>query len=199
MSAKLKIKQAILVEGKYDKIKLQQLVDAPIFTTDGFSVFSSGQKAKLLRRLALSDGLIILTDSDPAGFVIRNKLKGMLPKEKVVHIYAPQISGKEKRKKEPSKEGKIGVEGINDDVLLNLFKKANISSQPIVINNPLTSVDMFTLELSGTPNAKQNKKKLLKSLDLPEFLSTSSLISYINSSMTKDEFYKYCDNLFTNL
>ncbi|MFU2518809.1 MAG: DUF4093 domain-containing protein, partial [Clostridiales bacterium] len=98
-----------------------------------------------------------------------------------------------------SKEGKIGVEGINDDILLKLFKKANISSQPIVINNPLTSVDMFTLELSGTPNAKQNKKKLLKSLDLPEFLSTSSLISYINSSMTKDEFYKYCDNLFTNL
>ena len=110
-----------------------------------------------------------------------------------------QAEGKEKRKKEPSKEGKIGVEGINDDILLELFKKANISSQPIVINNPLTSVDMFTLELSGTPNAKQNKKKLLKSLNLPEFLSTSSLISYINSSMTKDEFYKYCDNLFTNL
>ena len=108
-------------------------------------------------------------------------------------------NGLEIIEKEPSKEGKIGVEGINDDILLELFKKANISSQPIVINNPLTSVDMFTLELSGTPNAKQNKKKLLKSLDLPEFLSTSSLISYINSSMTKDEFYKYCDNLFTNL
>ena len=117
MSEKLKIKQAILVEGKYDKIKLQQFVDAPIFTTDGFSVFSSGQKAKLLRRLALSDGLIILTDSDPAGFVIRNKLRGMLPKEKVVHVYAPQISGKEKRKKAPSKAGFLGVEGLSVETL----------------------------------------------------------------------------------
>lgn len=129
MSEKLKIKQAILVEGKYDKIKLQQFVDAPIFTTDGFSVFSSGQKAKLFRRLALTDGLIILTDSDPAGFVIRNKLRGMLPKEKVVHIYAPQISGKEKRKKAPSKAGFLGVEGLSVETLRRLLERSGIACE----------------------------------------------------------------------
>ena len=195
----LKVKEAVIVEGKYDKIKLSNLLDALIIETNGFSVYKDKKKLAFIKKLANERGLIVITDSDHSGFQIRNYLSSVIPKDKIKHIYIPDIYGKEKRKKEPSKEGKIGVEGINDDILLELFKKANISSQSIVINNPITSVDMFTLELSGTPNAKQNKKKLLKSLDLPEFLSTSSLISYINSSMTKDEFYKYCDNLFTNL
>ena len=127
MTEKLKIRQVVLVEGKYDKIKLQQLIDAPIFTTGGFSVFSSGEKAVLLRRIAEKDGLIILTDSDPAGFVIRNKLKGMLPKDKVLHLYAPALSGKERRKKAPSKAGILGIEGLSAETLRRLFEKSGVT------------------------------------------------------------------------
>ena len=150
----LKVKEAVIVEGKYDKIKLSNLLDALIIETNGFSVYKDKKKLAFIKKLANERGLIVITDSDHSGFQIRNYLSSVIPKDKIKHIYIPDIYGKEKRKKEPSKEGKIGVEGINDDILLELFKKANISSQPIVINNPLTSVDMFTLELSGTPNAK---------------------------------------------
>ena len=195
----LKIKEAVIVEGKYDKIKLSNLIDTLIIETNGYAVFKDKKKLAFIRKLANERGIIVITDSDHSGFQIRNYLSSVIPKEKIKHIYIPDIYGKEKRKKEPSKEGKLGVEGINDDILLNLFKKANITSQSVEIINPVTSADMFSLELSGTPNAKQNKKKLLKSLDLPEFLSTSSLISYINSSMTKEKFYEYCNNLFPNL
>ena len=195
----IKIKQAVIVEGKYDKIKLAGVLDAIIIQTDGFAVFKDRDKQRLIKRLAQTRGIVILTDSDSAGFKIRSFIGGMVGKEMVRHAYIPDVFGKEHRKEAPSKEGKLGVEGINDDILLNLFKKANITSQSVEIINPVTSADMFSLELSGTPNAKQNKKKLLKSLDLPEFLSTSSLISYINSSMTKEEFYEYCNNLFPNL
>ncbi|MCI5735628.1 MAG: DUF4093 domain-containing protein [Eubacterium sp.] len=195
----LKVKEAVIVEGKYDKIKLSNFLDALIIETNGFSVYKDKKKLAFIKKLANERGIIVITDSDHSGFQIRNYLSSVIPKEKIKHIYIPDIYGKEKRKKEPSKEGKLGVEGINDDILLNLFKKANITSQSVEIINPVTSADMFSLELSGTPNAKQNKKKLLKSLDLPEFLSTSSLISYINSSMRKEEFYEYCNNLFSNL
>ena len=195
----LKVKEAIIVEGKYDKIKLSNLLDALIIETNGFSVYKDKKKLAFIKRLANERGIIVITDSDHSGFQIRNYLSSVIPKDRIKHIYIPDVYGKEKRKKEPSKEGKLGVEGISDDILLSLFEKANISFQTVEIKDPVTSVDMFTLELSGTPNAKQNKKKLLKSLDLPEFLSTSSLISYINSIMTKDEFYKYCDKLFANL
>lgn len=195
----LKVKEAVIVEGKYDKIKLSNFLDALIIETNGFSVYKDKKKLAFIKKLANERGIIVITDSDHSGFQIRNYLSSVIPKEKIKHIYIPDIYGKEKRKKEPSKEGKLGVEGINDDILLNLFKKANITSQSVEIINPVTSADMFSLELSGTPNAKQNKKKLLKSLDLPEFLSTSSLISYINSSMTKEKFYEYCNNLFPNL
>lgn len=194
----LKIKEAVIVEGRYDKIKLSNLLDTLIIETNGFSVFKDKKKLAFIRKLANERGVIVITDSDHSGFQIRNYISSALPKDKVKHIYIPDIYGKEKRKKEPSKEGKLGVEGIDDKILLNLFEKANISAQTVDNKDLITSVDMFTLSLSGTPNAKQNKKKLLKSLDLPEFLSTSSLISCLNSSMTKDEFYSHCQNLFSN-
>lgn len=194
----LKIKEAVIVEGKYDKIKLSNLIDTLIIETNGFAVFKDKKKLAFIRKLANERGIIVITDSDHSGFQIRNYISSTLPKDKIKHIYIPDIYGKEKRKKEPSKEGKLGVEGIDDKILLSLFEKANIEARSVEKRDLITSVDMFTLGLSGTPNATQNKKKLLKSLDLPEFLSTSSLISYLNSSMDKKEFYSLCHNLFSN-
>lgn len=194
----LKIKEAVIVEGKYDKIKLSNLIDTLIIETNGFAVFKDKKKLAFIRKLANERGIIVITDSDHSGFQIRNYISSSLPKDKIKHIYIPDIYGKEKRKKEPSKEGKLGVEGIDDKILLSLFEKANIEAQSVEKRDLITSVDMFTLGLSGTPNATQNKKKLLKSLDLPEFLSTSSLISYLNSSMDKKEFYSLYHNLFSN-
>lgn len=191
----IKVKEAVIVEGKYDKIKLSNLLDALIIETNGFSVYNDKKKLDFIKKLANERGLIVITDSDHSGFQIRNYLSSVIPKEKIKHIYIPDIYGKEKRKKEPSKEGKLGVEGIDDDILSALFEKASVSSCSVEIKDPVKSTDMFELGLSGTPNAKQNKKKLLKSLDLPEFLSTSSLISYINSTMTKEEFYSYCNSI----
>ncbi len=194
----LKIKEAVIVEGKYDKIKLSNLIDTLIIETNGFAVFKDKKKLAFIRKLANERGIIVITDSDHSGFQIRNYISSSLPKDKIKHIYIPDIYGKEKRKKEPSKEGKLGVEGIDDKILLSLFEKANIEARSVEKRDLITSVDMFDLGLSGTPNATQNKKKLLKSLDLPEFLSTSSLISYLNSSMDKKEFYSLCHNLFSN-
>ena len=194
----LKIKEAVIVEGKSDKIKLSNLIDTLIIETNGFAVFKDKKKLAFIRKLANERGIIVITDSDHSGFQIRNYISSSLPKDKIKHIYIPDIYGKEKRKKEPSKEGKLGVEGIDDKILLSLFEKANIEARSVEKRDLITSVDMFTLGLSGTPNATQNKKKLLKSLDLPEFLSTSSLISYLNSSMDKKEFYSLCHNLFSN-
>ena len=190
----LKIKEAVIVEGRYDKIKLSNLIDALIIETNGFSVYKDKKKLDFIKRLANERGIIVITDSDHSGFQIRNYLSSAIPKEKIKHIYIPDIYGKEKRKK----EGKLGVEGIDDAILLSLFEKADIKVTRVQNDDPITSIDMFELGLSGTPNAKQNKKKLLKSLDLPEFLSTSSLISYLNSIMSKNEFYKYCNSLFTD-
>ena len=161
-------------------------------------MFKDKKKLAFIRKLANERGIIVITDSDHSGFQIRNYISSSLPKDKIKHIHIPDIYGKEKRKKEPSKEGKLGVEGIDDKILLSLFEKANIEARSVEKRDLITSVDMFTLGLSGTPNATQNKKKLLKSLDLPEFLSTSSLISYLNSSMDKKEFYSLCHNLFSN-
>ncbi len=184
----LKIKEAVIVEGRYDKLKLSNILDTLIVETNGFGIYNDKAKLKFIKRLANERGIIILTDSDHSGFQIRHYLSSGVPKDKIKHIYIPDVYGKEKRKKEPSKEGKLGVEGMSEKLLLDLFNKANVNSENVTIENPVTNFDLFDLGLSGTPNAKQNKKKLLKALDLPEFLSTNSLLSYINSSMTRDEF-----------
>lgn len=188
----LKISQAVIVEGKYDKIKLSNIIDAFIIETNGFSIFKDKKKMQFIKKLANKQGIIILTDSDHAGFMIRNYIAAGIPKDKITHVYIPDIIGKEKRKDEPSKEGKLGVEGMTGEVLLNAFERANIQCKEILKDNPIITADLYQLGLSGTPDAKQNKKKLLKSLDLPEFLSTNSLLSCLNSMMTKDEFYQYC-------
>ncbi len=193
--SRIKINQAIIVEGKYDKIKLSNIVDALIIETNGFSVFKDKEKKKFIKKLANERGIVILTDSDHAGFMIRNHIASSIPKEKITNVYIPDIYGKEKRKTEPSKEGKLGVEGMTKEVLLKAFEKANISCSESRIDDPIKACDLFAAGLSGVDNAKKNRKKLLKELDLPEFLSNNSLISCLNSMMTKDEFFSLADRL----
>ena len=190
MSEKLKLSQAVIVEGKYDKIKLSGIIDAFIIETNGFALFKDKERLAFIKKLAVERGIIILTDSDHAGFMIRNYISSGIPKERIINVYIPDIFGKEKRKNEPSKEGKIGVEGMTKEVLLKAFEKANVSVSRSVNDNPVTNYDLFEAGISGTPDAKQKKKALLKALDLPEFLSTNSLLSCINNMMTKEEFKK---------
>lgn len=185
----LKITQAVIVEGKYDKIKLSNIIDAFIIETNGFSIFKDKDKMRFIKQLADKQGIVVLTDSDHAGFMIRNYIASGVPKDKITHVYIPDIAGKEKRKDTPSKEGKLGVEGMTKDVILKAFEKANIQCKEVVKDNPIITADLFQLGYSGTPNAKQNKKKLLEKLQLPEFLSTNSLLSCLNSMMSKEEFY----------
>ncbi|MCM1285322.1 MAG: DUF4093 domain-containing protein [Acetobacter sp.] len=191
----LKIKEAVIVEGRYDKLKLSNILDTMIIETNGFGIFKDKSKLKFIRKLAKERGIIILTDSDHSGFQIRNYISSGIPKEQIKHVYIPDIFGKEKRKDKPSKEGKLGVEGMTDKLLAELFEKAEITATETVRENPVTNFDLFDLGFSGTINAKENKKKLLKKLDLPEFLSSNSLLSYINSSMSKEEFITLADSL----
>lgn len=184
----LKIKEAVIVEGRYDKLKLANILDTLIIETNGFGIFKDKNKIKFIRKLAKERGIIILTDSDHSGFQIRNYVSSGIPKEQIKHIYIPDVFGKEKRKDKPSKERKLGVEGMTDELLAELFEKADVAVSETVRENTVTNFDLFDLGFSGTANAKENKKRLLKKLDLPEFLSTNSLLSYINSSMSKEEF-----------
>jgi len=189
----IKIRQAVIVEGKYDKIKLSGILDALIIETNGFGIFKDKEKRKFIKRLADERGIIILTDSDHSGFQIRNFVAMGIDKSKVRHIYIPDVYGKERRKAQPSKEGKLGVEGIDSGILLKLFDSLDISYQLQESRELVTAYDLYAAGLSGTPEAKQNRRAFMKRLDLPEFLSSASLLSYINSSMTKEEFYSMLD------
>lgn len=189
----IKIEQAVIVEGKYDKIKLSGILDALIIETNGFQIFKDKEKKKFIKRLADERGIIVLTDSDHSGFQIRNFVSMGIDKSKVKHIYIPDVFGKEKRKAQPSKEGKLGVEGIDNNILIRLFDSLDISYQLQEGRELVTAYDLYEAGLSGTPDARQNRKVFMKKLGLPEFLSTNSLISYINSSMSKEKFYSLLD------
>lgn len=191
----LKINEAVIVEGRYDKIKLSNILDTLIVETNGFGIYKDKEKLSFIKRLAEERGIIVLTDSDHSGFQIRNYISSGIPKDRIKHIYIPDIYGKEKRKAAPSKEGKLGVEGMDAELLKKLLEQAQVKVENSENPNPITSYDLFELGFSGTPNAKKNKRKLLKALDLPEFLSTSSLLSYINSSMTRENFLNIVENL----
>lgn len=191
----IKLQQAVIVEGKYDKIKLSNILDALIIETNGFQIFKDKEKRKFIKRLADERGIIVLTDSDHSGFQIRNFVSMGIDKNKIKHIYIPDVYGKERRKAEPSKEGKIGVEGIDDTILIKLFDCLDVEYSLEDGRELVTSYDLFEAGLSGVPDAKLNKKQLLEKLGLPEFLSSNSLLSYINSSMTKDEFYSLISNI----
>ena len=195
MEDKIKLSEAVIVEGKYDKIKLSNILDAFIIETNGFAVFKDKTKLPFIKKLAKERGIIILTDSDHAGFMIRNYISSGVPKEQIKNVYIPDIFGKEKRKNAPSKEGKLGVEGMTKEVIVEALSKAGITSSKSVCSDPVTTVDFYDLGLTGGAGSKAKRKALCKALNLPEFLSTSSLISCINNFMTKEEFYSVCQNL----
>lgn len=179
----IRIREAIVVEGKYDKNKLRQLVDAPVFTTDGFGIMNDDAMLELLRRVAQERGLIVLTDSDGAGFVIRNRLKGCLPAEQVRHAYIPDVFGKERRKTAPGKEGKLGVEGMEPEVLLQALQRAGATfedGQEKPARASITKADLMELGLSGRPDSKQRRLELQKKLALPEHLSANALLEVLN-------------------
>lgn len=188
MREKIKIHEAVIVEGRYDKIKLSNIIDAFILETDGFSIFKDKKKLTFIKKLALERGIVVLTDSDHAGFMIRSHISSAVPKSRIKNVYIPDVFGKEKRKAAPSKEGKIGVEGMSTEVILNAFEKAGVTASKVACDNPVTTADFFELGLTGGANSKEKRKALCAELDLPEFLSVSSLISCINNMMSKEEF-----------
>ena len=191
----IKIKEAVIVEGKYDKIKLSNILDAFIVETNGFQIYKDNARRDFIKRLANERGIIILTDSDHSGFQLRSYISMGIPKDKIKHLYIPDVYGKEKRKTEPSKEGKLGVEGIDDKILIKLFETADVEFTEAENKTPITNYDLFVAGISGGANAKEKRKKLLKRLNLPEFLSTNSLLTYLNSSSSTDEFYEMIDTL----
>lgn len=190
MREKIKIHEAVIVEGRYDKIKLSNIIDAFILETDGFSIFKDKKKLAFIKKLALERGIVVLTDSDHAGFMIRSHISSAVPKSRIKNVYIPDVYGKEKRKAAPSKEGKIGVEGMSTEVILNAFEKAGVTASKVTCDNPVTTADFFELGLTGGADSKEKRKELCAELDLPEFLSVSSLISCINNMMSKEEFAK---------
>ncbi|MDE5604014.1 MAG: DUF4093 domain-containing protein [Eubacterium sp.] len=190
----IKIKEAVIVEGKYDKIKLSNILDTFIVETNGFQIYKDKARKDFIKRLADERGIIILTDSDHSGFQLRNYIAMGIPKEKIKHLYIPDIYGKEKRKSIPSKEGKLGVEGIDDKILIKLFENAEISFAKADNKELITNYDLFAAGISGGENAKEKRRALLKELNLPEFLSTNSLLSYLNSTISREEFTKLMSN-----
>jgi ribonuclease M5 len=184
----LEISRPIIVEGKYDKIKLSRIVKAHIVTTDGFGIFSKSEKSLLIRRLAADQGIIVLTDSDGAGLVIRNYLRNILPADKIIHIYTPQIKGKEKRKNAPSKAGFLGVEGMDLAWLEEaLAPFADGGAKPRM---SLTKADFYALGLSGGEGSEAKRKTLARALNLPDNLSANALLEAINLLITEEEFEK---------
>lgn len=186
----LKIKEAVIVEGKYDKQRIREFIDAPIITTSGFRVFKDKEKQQLIRRLALERGIVIMTDSDSAGFVIRNFLRGIVPDASIKHCYIPQIEGKEKRKASPSKEGILGVEGLSTEILRDALLRSGVDigeGSAERITDPITKTDMFEMGLSGRENSAELRRKLLTELGLPTYLSANALLELINSLYTKQE------------
>lgn len=191
MSTPLRIKEAVVVEGRYDKAALAGVVDTVILETAGFGVFKDSERLALLRRLAEKRGLIVLTDSDGAGFVIRNFLKGSIPKGQVKHAYIPDVYGKERRKREPGKEGKLGVEGMPRSVLRDALLRAGATvldgDAPRRPQGNLTPADLFALGLSGAPDAAARRADLLRRLDLPEHMSAKALLAALNALYTPEE------------
>ena len=188
----IKVDQIVIVEGKYDKIKLSSIIDGIIIETEGFGIFKNKEKQKLIRKLAEKKGVVILTDSDSAGFVIRNFITSIVPNEYITNVYIPDIFGKEKRKTVPSKEGKLGVEGIDKEILLKAFEKAGILSSETPENrDPITKIDLFEAGLTGGQNSAEKRKEVLKKLDMPQLLTTNSMLEILNTMMSREEFMSF--------
>lgn len=188
----VKIQEAILVEGRYDKNALSQIVDAPILVTNGFGILNDKAQLALVRSVAKKRGLIIFTDSDGAGFVIRNFLKGAIPAEYIKHAYIPDIPGKERRKSAPGKEGKLGVEGMTPEIILQALRRAGATfgEETAERHADIIKADMVELGLSGGSDSKEKRKALMKQLCLPEHLSSNALLQVLNMLYSKEELYQ---------
>ena len=193
----VKIKEAIVVEGRYDKNTLSQILDASILETSGFGIFKDKQQLALLRRIAETRGLIVFTDSDGAGFVIRNHIKSAIPGKYLKHAYIPDIYGKEKRKAAPGREGKLGVEGMTKEVILESLRRAGatIEGEESVPVRQITKQDLMELGLSGTPEASANRRKLLKHLNLPEHMSPNAMLQALNLLYNLEELTTFVESM----
>lgn len=185
----IKIREAIVVEGRYDKNTLSQIVDAPILETSGFGIFKDNKQLALLRQIAQKRGLIVFTDSDGAGFVIRNHIKSAIPAQFLKHAYTPDILGKERRKHAPGKEGKLGVEGMTQQVILDALTRAGATFEDgdVSVPNQITKQDLMALGLSGGKDSAARRLELLKKLNLPEHMSTNAMLQALNILYTLDE------------
>ncbi|MBC3937911.1 DUF4093 domain-containing protein [Anaerotruncus massiliensis (ex Liu et al. 2021)] len=195
----IKLKQAVIVEGKYDKAKLSSLVDATIVTTDGFDVFRDREKLAYIRALAEKNGVIILTDSDAAGFRIRAHIAGAVDPEKITHVYIPDIFGKERRKAQPSAEGKLGVEGMPAGVLLDALRRAGVAVEgqdapaPAKRAAPVSKADLVEWGLSGGPDSAGRRRRVLAALGLPARMNANAMLSAINALYTRGEFLAFLE------
>ena len=195
----IRVKEAIVVEGKYDKIKLSSLVDGVIIETNGFGIFKDREKVRYLRELAAKRGLIVLTDSDGAGFLIRGRLSSSIPPQQIKHAYIPDILGKERRKAAPSKEGKLGVEGMPPAVLEAALRQAGAtvlgedSAPPQA--PPLTKADLYACGLSGGEGSREKRQKLLRKLDLPSHLSPNAILPILSALYDRNALLEEMRNL----
>ena len=190
-----RIKEVIVVEGRYDKNTLRQAVDAVILETSGFGVFNDAEKRKLLKTLAEKRGLVVLTDSDAAGFLIRNHIRGLIDPKLVRHAYIPAIPGRERRKASPSKEGLLGVEGMRPEVLLDALRRAGATIDDSPAPEPrgkIVKADLYAAGLSGRERSAAKRRELLGRLGLPERLSASAMLDVLNALMEREEFYSLC-------
>ena len=193
----ISVKEAIIVEGRYDKITLSQLVDTPIIETGGFRVFKDKEKQNLIRTIAKKRGILILTDSDSAGFVIRNFLRGAIPDGEIKHAYIPQLSGKEKRKEHSSKEGFLGVEGLSQELLADAIRRSGaeiIGEDRAEVKPEITKSDLYDLGLTGTENSAEKRQRLLKSLNMPTYLTTNAMLSALNCLYSLKELKELLNN-----
>ena len=210
MTETLELRETVIVEGRYDKIKLSECIASPIIETGGFRVFKDKEKQHLIRAIAERRGILIMTDVDSAGFVIRNFLRGIVPEDRIYHAYIPTVEGKEKRKAESSKEGILGVEGIERDALIESIRNSgahivsvgkglappeDTDSEVKIVQSEITKADFFDYGLTGSENSAAYREAVLRSLGLPKYLTTNAMISALNCLFTKDEFEQYLSRL----
>ncbi|MCC8191582.1 MAG: DUF4093 domain-containing protein [Ruminococcus sp.] len=189
--------KATIVEGKYDKIKLSSVIDGVIIVTNGFNIFKDKDRQQLIRFYAEKSGIIILTDSDSAGFQIRSFIKSFVDNDRITNVYIPEIFGKERRKEKPSKEGKLGVEGVSNEVLIDTLKRCGALSDKKSAE-PITVLDLYSLGLVGGENSLAKRRALLRSCDLPINVSTKALLEILNRTFEKNDLYEYVQENILN-
>ncbi len=198
MREKIKLSVPVIVEGRYDKIKLSEILDANIICTDGFAIFNKKEKLALIKRLS-SKGVVVLTDSDGAGGVIRSHIMSAIPKDKIYNLYIPKIEGKEKRKREPSKEGTLGVEGMKIDLLYSMFEELskNIFADGEGMVGGITKADFFEFGMTGGEESRERRELIAKEYSLPSGMTPNALLGALNMLTSKEGFIKKCEEVFS--